>query len=147
MNNSGLKINLFDTPLETQYVRLVPIICHRGCTLRFELLGCELNGECQWLCRPWRWLFLSPLFSARVRSWVGRQQSLGTWANTEGSPGLRQSCPGATFSRSWLVRGKKDFSCGSVIKNSPAMQETRVRSLDWEKPLEKGMATHSSILA
>uniref|UniRef100_A0A8C2QWZ8 Milk fat globule EGF and factor V/VIII domain containing n=1 Tax=Capra hircus TaxID=9925 RepID=A0A8C2QWZ8_CAPHI len=43
-NNSGLKINLFDSPLETQYVRLVPIICRRGCTLRFELLGCELDG-------------------------------------------------------------------------------------------------------
>ena len=27
------------------------------------------------------------------------------------------------------------------------MQETRVRSLDWEDPLEKGMATHSTILA
>ena len=27
------------------------------------------------------------------------------------------------------------------------MQETRVRSLGWEDPLEKGMATHSSILA
>ena len=27
------------------------------------------------------------------------------------------------------------------------MQETQVRSLDWEKPLEEGMATHSSILA
>ena len=27
------------------------------------------------------------------------------------------------------------------------MWETRVRSLDWEDPLEKGMATHSSILA
>ena len=27
------------------------------------------------------------------------------------------------------------------------MQETRVCSLDWEDPLEKGMATHSSILA
>lgn len=44
VNNSGLKINMFDTPLEVQYVRLVPIICHRGCTLRFELLGCEWNG-------------------------------------------------------------------------------------------------------
>ena len=31
-------------------------------------------------------------------------------------------------------------------KNLPAMQETRVRSLDWEDPLEKGMATHSSII-
>ena len=32
-------------------------------------------------------------------------------------------------------------------KNLPAMQETRVRSLGWEDPMEKGMATHSSILA
>ena len=34
-----------------------------------------------------------------------------------------------------------------VVKNLPAMQETWVRSLDWEDPLEEGMATHSSILA
>ena len=34
-----------------------------------------------------------------------------------------------------------------AIKNLPAMQETRVRSLGQEDPLEKGMATHSSILA
>ena len=33
-----------------------------------------------------------------------------------------------------------------TVKNLPAMQETRVQSLDWEDPLEKGMATHSSIL-
>ena len=32
-------------------------------------------------------------------------------------------------------------------KNLPAMQETWVRSLGWEDPLEKGKATHSSILA
>ena len=34
-----------------------------------------------------------------------------------------------------------------TVNNSPAMQETRVRSLGWEDPLEEGMATHSSILA
>ena len=34
-----------------------------------------------------------------------------------------------------------------VKKNLPAMQETQVRSLAWEDPLEKGKATHSSILA
>ena len=34
-----------------------------------------------------------------------------------------------------------------VVKNPPKMQETWVRSLNWEDPLEKGMATHSSILA
>ena len=34
-----------------------------------------------------------------------------------------------------------------TIKNLPAKQETRVPFLGWEDPLEKGMATHSSILA
>ena len=34
-----------------------------------------------------------------------------------------------------------------MVKNLPAMQETQVQSLDWEDALEKGMATHSSILA
>ena len=34
-----------------------------------------------------------------------------------------------------------------IVKNLPAMQETRVQSLDREDPLEKIMATHSSILA
>ena len=33
-----------------------------------------------------------------------------------------------------------------TVKNLPTMQETQVRSLCWEDPLEKGMATHSSIL-
>ena len=34
-----------------------------------------------------------------------------------------------------------------LVKNPPAMQETWVRSLGWEDLLEKGKATHSSILA
>ena len=34
-----------------------------------------------------------------------------------------------------------------IIKNLPAVQETQVLSLGQEDPLEKGMATHSSILA
>ena len=34
-----------------------------------------------------------------------------------------------------------------IVKNPPAMQETQVQSLDQEDLLEKGMATHSSILA
>ena len=33
------------------------------------------------------------------------------------------------------------------VKRLPAMQETQVRSLGWEDPLEKEMATHSSTLA
>ena len=34
-----------------------------------------------------------------------------------------------------------------MVKNLPAMPETWFRSLGWEDPLKKGMATHSSILA
>ena len=33
-----------------------------------------------------------------------------------------------------------------MVKNLPAMKETWVQPLDWEDPLEKGIATHSSIL-
>ena len=42
---------------------------------------------------------------------------------------------------------EKDLPVGQMVKNLPARQETWVRSLDGEDPLEKGMATHSSILA
>ena len=47
-----------------------------------------------------------------------------------------------TFIRVWRV-----FLAAYMVKNLPAMQETRVRSLGQEDPLEKGMATHSYILA
>lgn len=43
-DNNSLKINMFNPTLEAQYIRLYPVSCHRGCTLRFELLGCELHG-------------------------------------------------------------------------------------------------------
>ena len=47
------------------------------------------------------------------------------------------------------------LSCSSLlvslvaqtVKNLPVMEETGVQSLGWEDPLEKGMATHSGILA
>ena len=46
--------------------------------------------------------------------------------------------------RTILVLG---FPGGSVVKNPPAMEETQAQSLGQEDPLEKGMATHSSILS
>ena len=39
-----------------------------------------------------------------------------------------------------------DSLVAQMVKNLPAMCETRVLSLGWEDPLEKGMTTHSSIL-
>ena len=43
-------------------------------------------------------------------------------------------------------RQKKASLVAQTIKNLPAMQETQVRFLGWEDPLEKEMAIHSSIL-
>ena len=44
----------------------------------------------------------------------------------------------------WEVRASL---VAQMVKNLPAMQDTQVRSLSWEDPLEKEMATHSSILS
>ena len=43
--------------------------------------------------------------------------------------------------------GDKASPVGQMVKNLPAMKETQFPSLGWEDPLEKGMATHSSIFA
>ena len=55
------------------------------------------------------------------------------------------------FSEFTLVSEQVGFPGGSMVKNSPAMQEEsqemQVQFLSWEDPLEEGMATHSSILA
>ena len=45
------------------------------------------------------------------------------------------------------IKGLLGFSVTQTVKNPPAMWETWVQSLSWEDPLEKEMATHSSILA
>ena len=47
----------------------------------------------------------------------------------------------ASSGRNW------DFPLAQMVKNLPAMQETCVRSLSQEDPLEKEIGTHSSILA
>ena len=59
-------------------------------------------------------------------------------------PGLRRSSgegKGYPLQYSWASL------VAQLVKNLPAMWETWVRSLGWEDPLEKGKATHSSILA
>ena len=51
----------------------------------------------------------------------------------------------------WVNRCKllpmQYFPGGSVVENSPAMQKTWVQPLGWEEPLQKEMATYSSIFA
>ena len=65
-----------------------------------------------------------------------------------GDPGL---IPGSGRPTGEGIGYPPQYSWASPVaqlgKNPPAMQETWVRSLGWEDPLEKGKATHSSILA
>ena len=48
---------------------------------------------------------------------------------------------------SYPLQCSRAYLVAQLVKNSPAMQETWVQSLGWEDPLEKGKATHFSILA
>uniref|UniRef100_A0A672L578 EGF-like repeat and discoidin I-like domain-containing protein 3 n=1 Tax=Sinocyclocheilus grahami TaxID=75366 RepID=A0A672L578_SINGR len=45
IDNNTPFANSFTPPIEAQYVRIYPQVCRRHCTLRMELLGCELTGE------------------------------------------------------------------------------------------------------
>ena len=70
------------------------------------------------------------------------------YACNAGDPRL---IPGSGRSTGEGIGYPLQYSCASLVaylvKNLPAMGETWVRSLGWEDPLEKGKATHSSILA
>ena len=85
-------------------------------------------------------LFVLVLFSG---SSVGKESAynardLGSIPGSERSSGEWTGYP---LQNSWASL------VAQLVKNMPAMQETWVRSLGWEDPLEKGKATHSSILA
>ena len=69
-------------------------------------------------------------------SWVA--QLVSSIPRLESSPG---EGIGYLFQYSWASL------VAQTVKNPPATWETWVRSLVWEDPLEKGRATHSSILA
>ena len=64
-----------------------------------------------------------------------------------GDPGL---IPGSGISpgegMGYLLQYSWAFLVAQLVKNLPAMWETWVQSVGWEDPLEKGKATHSSIL-
>ena len=85
--------------------------------------------------------------------WCYKKSFPGSSAGKEpssnvGNPSLT---PGLAGSPGGGIGYPLQYSWASVVaqmvKNPPAMWETWVQSLGWEDPLEKGMATHSSILA
>ena len=73
---------------------------------------------------------------------IGLNQALTVLSSSGSSTGESVSCP------SWRLEVNRGASVvAQMVKNLPAMQEAWVQSLGQEDPLEKGMATHSSILA
>ena len=51
------------------------------------------------------------------------------------------------YSDWWVPLGAMGFPGAQMVKSLPSMQETQFRSLGHEDPLEKGRATHTSVLA
>ena len=89
---------------------------------------------------------------------VADSQSLGTEKGARKFPGEESACnagdpgsiPGSGRSTGegigYPLQYSWTFLMVQLVKNLPEMWETWVHSLGWEDPLEKGMATHSSIL-
>ena len=69
----------------------------------------------------------------------------------DGKKGKKVKAPAGVSARlpprGHLGNGRHQQMCGSAVKKLPAVQETQVPSLGQEDPLEKEMATHSTILA
>ena len=106
------------------------------------------TDECSGLISFWLYLvilllYLVTCFLGLYYSSVGKESS---W--NAGDPSL---IPGSGRSAGEGIGYPLQYSWASLVaqlvKNPPAMWETWVRSLGWEDPMEKGKATHSSILA
>ena len=87
------------------------------------------------------------IFTSHQRGFPGSSAGKESASNA-GDPG---SIPGSGRSPGEGIGYPFQYSWASLVaqlvKNLPAMREIWVRSLSWEDPLEKGKATHSSILA
>ena len=79
---------------------------------------------------------------ARILEWVAMPSSRGSFQPRDRT---QVSCIAGRLFTDRATREVLDMTL--VVKNPPAMQETRVPFLGWEDPLEEGMATHSRILA
>ena len=106
---------------------------------------------------PWTVAYEAPQFMefSRQEYWSGllfpSPGDLPAPGIEPGSPALQADAltsePPEKPECGWVSFNPKTSLVAQVIKHLPAMQKTRVQSLGQEDPLEKGMATHSNILA
>ena len=106
------------------------------------VLAYQSLSHVQLFVTPWTVACQAPLFvgilHAKILKWMPCSPP-GDLSTQEFNPGLLlYSQIHYRLWASWLAQ---------TVKNLPALQETHIWSLGWENPLEKGMATHSSILA
>ena len=92
---------------------------------------------------------IAPLAAQRLGFWAftsrpGLNPWLGNWDSTNYMAKKKSSDV-----QNFLISTKSIWTSlvAQPVKSLPEVQESQVRSLGWEDPLEKGMATHSSILA
>ena len=116
----------------------------------FFFLTCwSVIQSCPTLCDPINCSKSSFQVLHYLPEFAQTQCSLSRWCHPTISSSVApfSSCPqpfppSESFPVSWLfVSASK--SVLPTVKNLPAMQETRVPSLGWEDPLEKGIASHS----
>ena len=98
----------------------------------------------------WEWLKLLAERRPESLAMMRWNVSLRSWKERLSSQQWLPSCTAARCELSfslWLFLPSGIFLVAQMVKNLPAMQETWVRSLGQEDPLQEKMATHSSIFA
>ena len=134
-------------PVVTYWGNSMTVFIYIKCNHMFGLPWC-MHGKslqlCLGLCDP---MNCSPLgssvygiFQGKILEWVPMPFSRASSWHRDWTRVSRGSCITSRFFTTQLPGG-------SAVKNLPAMQETQVQSLSQEDPMEKEMATHSSILA
>ena len=112
----------------------------QSCPTRSDPMDCSLPGSSA-----------HGIFQARVLEWGAIAFSDTPSYNNNNNISITYAAtletPSTILSTLHSVNPFKASLIAQLVKNPPAMRETWVQSLGWEDPLEKGKATHSSILA
>ena len=99
-----------------------------------------------WIKQNWKYnlsqfvVYRKPVSREKLTALNGKQERKNSTSSI-------LACMLSHFSCVWHFVTLWASLVAQMAKNPPALRETWVRSLDWEDPLEEGMATHSSIFA
>ena len=114
----------------------VPVVCAQSPPTLHSAMDCSTPGSS-----------VLAIFQARILEWVAISSSKGSSWPRHQTHISNISCFGRHILYHWVTWENPSELVAQIVKNLPAMQKTQVQSLGWEDTLEKGMATHSSILS